>query len=88
LIVGTGALALSFIVALVAMLAELLAANRRLLEDLLVRVRSIESRTGDAPSRQVHDVWTTGHAAWKPGVALPARDAVKSTEAEPALPGL
>jgi len=88
LIVGTGALALSFIVALVAMLAELLAANRRLLEDLLVRVRSIESRTGDAASRQVHDVWTTGHAAWKPGVALPVRDAVESTGAAPALPGL
>ena len=66
LLVGTGALLLSFIVALVAMLAELLAANRRLLEDLLVRVRSIESRTGSAESRQLHDVRTTGSATWKP----------------------
>jgi glycosyltransferase involved in cell wall biosynthesis len=66
LLVGSGALALAFIVGLVAMLAELLAANRRLLEDLLVRVRSIESRTGDAAGRQLHDVWTTGSPSWKP----------------------
>ena len=88
LLVGTGALALSFIVALVAMLAELLAANRRLLEDLLVRVRNIESRTGDAAGRQIHDVWTTGHASWRPDSALPARQATTSTAAEPALPSL
>ena len=87
LIVGTGAVALSFIVALVAMLAELLAANRRLLEDLLVRVRSIESRTGDEAHRQIHNVWTTGHAAWKPDAALPTREAAPLTEAQPALPG-
>lgn len=64
LLVGTTAIILAFVVGLVAMLAELLAANRRLLEDLLVRMRSLESRTGDVQGRQLHDVWTTGHAAW------------------------
>jgi glycosyltransferase involved in cell wall biosynthesis len=65
LIVGTGAVVLSFLVGLVAMLAELLAANRRLLEDLLMRVRNIESRSGEHESRQIHKVWSTGNPAWK-----------------------
>ena len=89
LLVGTGALALSFIVALVAMLAELLAANRRLLEDLLVRVRSIESRVGEPESRRLFDVQSTGSATWKPspdkGGQL--REPTKSVGGEPARPG-
>ena len=85
LLIGTGSLLMSFIVALVAMLAELLAANRRLLEDLLVRVRSIESRTGEAAERQLHHVWTTGHAPWTPGAASPpVREAVESAGHQPA----
>ncbi len=84
LIVGTGALAMSFIVALVAMLAELLAANRRLLEDLLVRVRSIESRTGEPESRHLHNVWSTGHAAWTPDSASSATAPAKSVEVQSA----
>jgi glycosyltransferase involved in cell wall biosynthesis len=64
LLVGTTAIILAFVVGLVAMLAELLAANRRLLEDLLVRMRNMESRVGDASSRQLHAVHTTGHASW------------------------
>jgi glycosyltransferase involved in cell wall biosynthesis len=66
LIVGTGAVVLSFVVGLVAMLAELMAANRRLLEDLLVRVRSLETSPEGQPTRQVNNVWSTGHAAWQP----------------------
>jgi glycosyltransferase involved in cell wall biosynthesis len=88
LLVGTGALLLSFIVALVAMLAELLAANRRLLEDLLVRVRNIESRTGEPESRHLYDVRSTGSATWKPspnGSAQP-REPDKSVAGNPALP--
>ncbi len=86
LIVGTGALAMSFIVALVAMLAELLAANRRLLEDLLVRVRSIESRSGEPEKRHLHNVWSTGHPAWTPSTSsVPAHEPSKSTEAQPTV---
>ena len=84
LIVGTGALALSFIVALVAMLAELLAANRRLLEDLLVRVRSIESRTGEPETRQLHNVWSTGHPSWTPSASVRAPEPTQSPAAQPA----
>jgi glycosyltransferase involved in cell wall biosynthesis len=88
LLLGTGALALSFIVALVAMLAELLAANRRLLEDLLVRVRNIESHTGEPANRQLHNVWTTSNASWKARQDSSAllREPAKSAAVEPALP--
>lgn len=64
LLVGTGAIVLAFVVGLVAMLAELLAANRRLLEDLLVRVRNIESRPAADANHQIHNVWSTGARAW------------------------
>jgi len=69
LIVGTGAIVLAFLVALVAILAELLAANRRLLEDLLVRVRRIESRPGEVGARderRLEGIHSTGHAPWRP----------------------
>jgi glycosyltransferase involved in cell wall biosynthesis len=67
LIIGTGFIVLSFVVALVAMLAELLAANRRLLEDLLVRMRRLESRDGAGTNDLAHDgIRTTQHPAWKP----------------------
>ena len=64
LLVGTGAVLLSFIVFLVAILAELLAANRRLLEDLLVRMRNLESRESNADERAHYGIRSTGHAAW------------------------
>lgn len=69
LLVGTTCVILSFVVGLVAMLAELLAANRRLLEDLLVRVRNIESRTGEPETRQLFHVTSTGASAWKAGAS-------------------
>jgi hypothetical protein len=67
LIIGTGLIVLAFVVALVAMLAELLAANRRLLEDLLVRMRRLESQSAGAEETLRHDgVRSTRHASWKP----------------------
>jgi glycosyltransferase involved in cell wall biosynthesis len=69
LIIGTGAIVLAFLVAMVAILAELLAANRRLLEDLLVRVRRIESRPGEGDAleaRRLDGIHSTGHAPWRP----------------------
>jgi glycosyltransferase involved in cell wall biosynthesis len=65
LIIGTGCVVLAFMVALVAMLAELLAANRRLLEDLLVRMRRLESsqpQTGE--KLPIDGVRSTGHPTW------------------------
>jgi glycosyltransferase involved in cell wall biosynthesis len=88
LMVGTGAILLSFVVALVAMLAELLAANRRLLEDLLVRVRGLETRDDGRPIRQLYDVWSTGHASWTPQAASPeARPASREARELPAQAG-
>jgi glycosyltransferase involved in cell wall biosynthesis len=67
LIIGTGCIVLSFLVALVAMLAELLAANRRLLEDLLVRLRRLESNGPADAQGLLHDgIRSTSHAPWKP----------------------
>ncbi|HVY30420.1 MAG TPA: glycosyltransferase family 2 protein [Polyangiaceae bacterium] len=76
LIVGTGAIVLAFLVGLVAMLAELLAANRRLLEDLLVRIRNLESRPAPEESRQIHNVWSTGARTW-------TKESARSTKASP-----
>ena len=71
LIIGTGCIVLSFLVGLVAMLAELLAANRRLLEDLLVRLRRLESRDAAAPASLLEGVRTTQHPAWKASLEGP-----------------
>ena len=65
LILGTGCIVLCFMVALVAMLAELLAANRRLLEDLLVRMRRLESRPPGTEDLTRDGIRTTEHAPWK-----------------------
>jgi hypothetical protein len=70
LIIGTGTIVLAFLVGIVAILAELLAANRRLLEDLLVRVRRIESRPGETSpgnGRRLEGITSTGHPPWRAG---------------------
>jgi glycosyltransferase involved in cell wall biosynthesis len=67
LLIGTGAIMIAFLVGLVAMLAELLAANRRLLEDLLVRLRRMESREVLEPEQLLTEgIRSTSHAPWKP----------------------
>ncbi len=80
LLLGTGAIVLSFLVALVAMLAELLAANRRLLEELLMRVRRIDSTLAQrSGSMEIEDVHSTGAAPWRASAlkaAPPSVDAV------------
>jgi glycosyltransferase involved in cell wall biosynthesis len=67
LIIGTGLIVLAFVVGLAAMLAELQAANRRLLEELLVRVRRLDANQGKegAPTR-IEGVLSTGAPAWRP----------------------
>lgn len=69
LTVGTSAILLAFIVSLVAVLAELLATNRRLLEEILLRVRRVDAEVGrlrgkDAPRE---GIWSTGAAPWRRG---------------------
>ena len=67
LIIGTGFIVLSFLLALVAMLAELLAANRRLLEDLLQRLRRLESRELPDPKRLAAEgIRGTNRPPWTP----------------------
>ena len=70
LVVGTGAVILSFLTMLVALLAELLAGNRRLLEDLLMRARRIDSELAVLRSQQA-------------GSEVPLIQGVHSTGAEP-----
>jgi glycosyltransferase involved in cell wall biosynthesis len=67
LVVGVGGVILSFLVGLLAMLSDLLAANRRLLEEVLRRVRRIDANAAiDAASRgvRIEGVETTGAAPW------------------------
>lgn len=62
LLVGVGAIVLSFVVFLCAALSDLLAANRRLLEEAVGRLRQIEAAVvTDHPG-----VRTTGAASWRP----------------------
>jgi len=66
-VVGTGAVVLAFLVGLVAMLGELLAANRRLLEELIARVRRLDAevqrlRPPDTPPEGVR---STGAEPWR-----------------------
>jgi hypothetical protein len=62
LVGGVGCMILAFLVGLLALLGELLAANRRLLEEVLYRVRMLESRDGSAPVAP--GIETTGAQPW------------------------
>ncbi|MBW2253882.1 MAG: glycosyltransferase family 2 protein [Deltaproteobacteria bacterium] len=67
LLAGVGAILLAFIVGLMAYMGDLLAANRRLSEELLVRVRrldtliSLRERENGVPLEGIH---STGAATW------------------------
>jgi glycosyltransferase involved in cell wall biosynthesis len=70
-VAGVGAVILAFLVGLVAMLSDLLAANRRLLEEVMSRVRGIEASLG-APRvpgerRLLDGILSTGAAPWTRG---------------------
>jgi glycosyltransferase involved in cell wall biosynthesis len=72
MIVGSTALLLSFIVFVVAVLAELQATNRRLLEEVLLRVRRLDadlhrlqSGQGGDGIPQIEGVLSTGVAPWR-----------------------
>ena len=62
LVVGVGLIICSLVIALLAVLGDLLAANRRLLEDLRARIRRVE--TASSGSASLPGVESTGHAPW------------------------
>ncbi len=68
LTVGVGCVVLAFLLGVVAMVSDLMAANRRLLEDLLSRVRRLDAQlAGDARRRgePIDGVRSTGAPPWK-----------------------
>ena len=82
LLVGVGAVVLAFLVGLMALLGDLIAANRRLSEQLLVQVRQLDlavGRLGDGPT--IPGLQRTTAAPW----AAPWSDA--PALAAPSLPG-
>ena len=64
LVLGVGCIILAFMVGLVAVLSELLAANRRLLEELIGRVRRLDAELGQRKARNTGDIEATGAEPW------------------------
>jgi glycosyltransferase involved in cell wall biosynthesis len=72
LVVGVGCVILSFVAGIAAMLGELLAANRRLVEEALVHLRRLDADASARAIRQgepIDGVATTGAAPWRGGGA-------------------
>lgn len=82
LLVGVGAVVLSLIVALMALLGDLLATHRRLTEEVLQRVRRLDAKLS-AQSGVVEDVESTGAAAWKASELAVVETADKRTGVAP-----
>ena len=89
LLVGVGALILSFLVGLMALLGDLLASNRRLTEEVLQRVRRLDARLTSVEGQAigVEGIETTDAIPWTPDsppgprVAPPASSDLDSPEA-------
>jgi glycosyltransferase involved in cell wall biosynthesis len=65
-VAGVGALILGLVVGLVAMLSDLLAANRRLLEDIMLRTRRIDAELARRGTPGlVQGIRSTGAAPWR-----------------------
>lgn len=67
LLVGVGAIVLSILIALMALIGDLLATNRRLTEEVLIRVRRLDAQIGPAEGGSIEGVSSTGAAAWTTG---------------------
>jgi hypothetical protein len=68
LIVGVGCVILAFVVGIVAMLSDLLSANRRLLEEVLARLRRIDSEKAVESMRRgdlLEGIRSTGAPPWR-----------------------
>ncbi|WP_106088676.1 glycosyltransferase family 2 protein [Enhygromyxa salina] len=67
--IGVGAVVLGFVVGLMAYLGDLLAANRRLNEELLARVRRLDAELSSERRRRgspIEGIHSTGAAVWQP----------------------
>lgn len=71
LVLGVGLVILAFMVAMFAMLGDLLAANRRYLEEVAERLRRIEARTAGNGERSPDGIHTTAARPWTPGGDAP-----------------
>jgi glycosyltransferase involved in cell wall biosynthesis len=72
LVVGVGLVTASFVSGIAALLGELLAANRRLVEEALVHLRRLDADTSAlaaSAGRPIDGVRSTGAPAWTPGGA-------------------
>jgi hypothetical protein len=67
LLVGIGMIVLAFLVGLMALLGDLIAANRRLVEETLMRIRRVDATLsrGAAPQGTIEGVERTGAPAWR-----------------------
>lgn len=73
LLVGVGAVVMAFVVALMALLSDLLASNRRLNEEILSRVRRLDTMVAhikvqvdqDIPSSQLEGIHKTNATPWR-----------------------
>ena len=64
--VGTGLIIIAFVVALLALLADLSATNRRLIEDVLGRIRNIESTLeNERDDRVIFELQSSGKPGWR-----------------------
>jgi glycosyltransferase involved in cell wall biosynthesis len=76
LTLGVGGIVLACLIAVVAMLSDLLAANRRLLEEVLARLRRLDAQLAlDARRRNepIEGIRSTGAAPWRPPTAAAPR---------------
>ena len=64
LLVGVGAVVLSLVVALMALLGDLMATNRRLTEEVLVRVRRLDAQLAARGEVTREGIESTGSAPW------------------------
>jgi len=66
LLIGVGAIVLAFLVGLMALLGDLLAANRRLTEEILQRVRRLDAQgASQQQGAAVEGIESTGAAPWR-----------------------
>jgi len=63
LLVAVGVVVLAFLVGLMALLGDLIAANRRLTEQVLVQMRQLEGAL-NAGDKAIAGLQSTGHASW------------------------
>lgn len=70
LLVGVGAIVLSILIALMALIGDLLATNRRLTEEVLIRVRRLDAQIVPQDGASIEGVVTTGATPWTTSTPL------------------